>query len=242
MYNEEAGGAACVRTIAAALRDLDARSLLIVVEDGSRDGTYAAVSAAAEGLDNVLVVRHERNRGYGAALLTGGRTAAERGFAYVVFMDSDLTNDPKYLPLFVDKMEEGFDLIKASRYMRGGGVDGVPWWRVWISRAGNALASRLYGLPLHDCTNGFRAVRSDLFAALPLHENRFPIIMEELYHAADRGWRVAEVPNRLRNRSADQRPTSFSYRPSTFYRYLKYPWRSRLDRFRGRRERSEEAS
>ena len=138
-------------------------------------------------------------------------------------------------------MRQGFDLIKASRYVRGGGVDGVPWWRVWISRLGNALASRLYGLPLHDCTNGFRAVKSDLFAALPLHENRFPIIMEELYHAADRGWRVAEIPNRLTNRSGEQRPTSFSYRPSTFYRYLKYPWRSRLDRLRRRRGRSQEA-
>jgi glycosyltransferase involved in cell wall biosynthesis len=241
MYNEEVGAEACVRALAASLRGFAERSLLIVVEDGSADRTSEMLAAVAPRFDNVLVVHHPRNQGYGAALRTGGREAAGRGFDYVVFMDSDLTNDPKYLPLFVDKMRQGFDLIKASRYMRGGGVDGVPWWRVWISRLGNALACRLYGLPLHDCTNGFRALRSGLFASLPLAENRFPIIMEELYHAARRGWTVAEVPNRLTSRGAEQRPTSFSYRPSTFYRYLKYPCRARLDRFRRRRQTSEEA-
>jgi dolichol-phosphate mannosyltransferase len=240
MYNEEVGAEACLRTVSASLRGLGGRSLLIAVEDGSTDGTAGVLAAVAPQLDNVVVIRHPRNQGYGSALRTGGRAAAERGLDYVVFMDSDLTNDPKYLPLFVDKMRQGFDLIKASRYMREGGVDGVPWWRVWISRVGNALSGRLYGLPLHDCTNGFRALRSELFASLPLVENRFPIIMEELYHAARRGWSVAEVPNRLTHRSTEQRPTSFSYRPSTFYRYLKYPCKARLDRFRRRRQRSEE--
>ena len=241
MYNEEVGAEACLRTVSASLRGFAERSLLIVVEDGSADGTAGVLAAVAPQLDNVVVIRHPRNQGYGAALRTGGREAAERGLDYVVFMDSDLTNDPKYLPLFVDKMRQGFDLIKASRYMRGGGVDGVPWWRVWISRLGNAVARVLYGLPIHDCTNGFRALRSGLFVSLPLVESRFPIIMEELYHAARRGWSVAEVPNRLTNRGAGQRPTSFSYRPSTFYRYLKYPCKARLDRFRRRRQTSEEA-
>jgi dolichol-phosphate mannosyltransferase len=241
MYNEEVGAEACVRAVSASLRGFAERSLLIVVEDGSADGTAGVLAAVAPQLDNVVVVRHPRNQGYGAALRTGGREAAGRGLDYVVFMDSDLTNDPKYLPLFVDKMRQGFDLIKASRYMRGGGVDGVPWWRVWISRLGNAVARVLYGLPIHDCTNGFRALRSGLFVSLPLVESRFPIIMEELYHAARRGWSVAEVPNRLTNRGAGQRPTSFSYRPSTFYRYLKYPCRARLDRFRRRRWTGEEA-
>jgi dolichol-phosphate mannosyltransferase len=189
--------------------------------------------------DNVAVLHHGQNQGYGRALRTGGLAAGERGFAYVVFMDSDLTNDPEYLPLFVDKMYQGYDVIKASRYMAGGGTRGVPWWRVWISRAGNAVARRLYGVPLHDCTNGYRAIRTAVFRTLELEENRFALIMEELWQACLRGCSFAEVPNVLGNRGAERRPTSFSYRPATFYRYLRYPWKTFLHRlgWGGRRDR-----
>jgi dolichol-phosphate mannosyltransferase len=232
MFNEQAGAEKCIRAISGALRSHRERNLLIVVNDGSSDRTAEELARVAPQLDNVLVITHEKNRGYGGALRTAALRAAEMGFDYAVFMDSDLTNDPKCLPLFVEKMRGGFDLIKASRYMEGGGVDGVPWWRVWISRAGNAVARVLYGLPLHDSTNGFRAIRTAVFTRMQFEENRFPIIMEELYHAKMMGCSVAEVPNTLTNRGADQRPTSFSYRPSTFYRYLKYPIRARFGRAR----------
>jgi glycosyltransferase involved in cell wall biosynthesis len=231
MYNEQAGAENCVRTIAGSLRAFAEPSQLIVVDDGSADGTAATLETLAPQFENLRVIRQSPNQGYGRALRAGAEAARAGGFRYTVFMDSDLTNHPRFLPLFVAQMRSGFDLIKASRYMPGGGVDGVPWWRYWISRFGNALAARLYGAGIHDCTNGFRAVRSDLFCALPLRENRFPIIMEELYYAVARGWRIAEVPNRLGTRDGALRPTSFSYRPTTFWRYLKYPCRSRWERW-----------
>jgi dolichol-phosphate mannosyltransferase len=222
MYHEEQGAEACVRAVTAALGDLDDQARLIVVDDGSRDATPQILARLAPECPRLEVVTHPGNRGYGAALKTGAEHAATLAYDYVLFMDSDLTNDPKYLPLFVEKMGQGYSLIKASRYMRGGGVNGVPLWRVVISRVGNRIAGLLYGLPIHDCTNGFRAVRLDLFRRMELSENRFPVIMEELYWAKHLGATVVEVPNTLTNRSSEQRPTSFAYRPSTFYRYLKY--------------------
>jgi len=119
-------------------------------------------------------------------------------------------------------------VIKATRYSGGGGVSGVPAYRVVISRVGNWIAGLLFGLPVHDCTNGFRAARTEILKRMTLTENRFPIIMEELYWCKYLARTFAEVPVTLTNRDAALRPTSFAYRPSVFWQYLKYPVRAFL--------------
>ena len=223
MYNEEAGARACVEAIGPVLRGLAVRSLLIVVDDGSRDSSGSILAALEPEWPELRVVTHAVNRGYGAALRTGVEQAAAMGFTYALFMDSDLTNHPSDIPRFVAKMQEGYDVIKATRYRYGGRVVGVPGWRVWISRAGNAVARMLFRLPVSDCTNGFRAVRISLLEPLRLNETRFPIIMEELYHLKFVTRSFAEIPVSLTDRTGEQRPTSFLYRPGVFYDYLKYP-------------------
>jgi dolichol-phosphate mannosyltransferase len=226
MYNEEAGAAKCVRTVCAELARIPNVTRLIAVEDGSRDRTAQILERLAAGEPRLMLVRHARNRGYGAALRTGAEKAYEAGFQYVLFMDSDLTNDPADLSRFAKEMITGADVIKATRYSKGGSVSGVPAYRVWISRAGNALARFLFRLPVHDCTNGFRAVKTGLLMSMELKENRFPIIMEELYWSKFLARTFAEVPVTLKNRAEDIRPTSFSYRPAVFWKYLKYPVRA----------------
>jgi len=229
MYNEERGAENCVRRVCAVLAGIQIPSKLLVVNDGSRDATRAILDRVALDLPNLEVVHHERNSGYGGALRTGMRKAAEADFDYALFMDSDLTNDPADIPRFVEKMKEGFDVIKATRYSLGGEVLGVPAYRVWISRVGNTIARRLYGLPIADCTNGFRAVRTSLLRQMELKEQKFPIIMEELYYCKRLARTFAQIPVRLTNRGEEQRPTSFAYRPRVFYDYLKYPVRSLFD-------------
>jgi glycosyltransferase involved in cell wall biosynthesis len=223
MYNEAAGAATCVRTVCAQLARLGYRSKLIVVEDGSRDGTDEILRELESEEAGLLVVRHPGNRGYGRALQTGAGKALEEGFDYALFMDSDLTNNPEDISRFAAEMGRGFDVIKATRYSKGGRVIGVPAYRVWISKLGNALARALFRLPVADCTNGFRAVRTGLLAQMRLQENRFPIIMEELYWSKFLTRSFVEIPVTLTNRSQDQRPTSFTYRPAMFWSYLKYP-------------------
>ena len=223
MFNEEAGAELCVRRICEVLSSIPFRCALIAVDDGSKDSTAAILDRQSQGLSNLAVIHHATNRGYGAALGTGVAYAIEAGFNYVLFMDSDLTNDPDDIPRFVIKMKGGYDVIKATRYRDGGTVKGVPFFRVTISRVGNWIARRLFGLPISDCTNGFRAVRSSLLDRMTLTEPKFPIIMEELYYSAFLTRRFAEVPVTLTNRREDQRPTSFVYRPRVFFNYLKYP-------------------
>jgi glycosyltransferase involved in cell wall biosynthesis len=228
MYNEQAGAEDCVRAVCDEVSRLPNRTTLIAVNDGSKDGTGEILERLAPLEPYLTVVTHGRNRGYGAALRTGLERAAQDGYEYVLYMDSDLTNHPSDIPRFASKMAEGPDIIKATRYSRGGRVSGVPFYRVAISRTGNLLARLLYRLPIHDCTNGFRAARVDLMLRMDLKENRFPIIMEELYWSKFLARTFAEVPVVLTNRRGEQRPTSFSYKPRVFYDYLKYPLRAFL--------------
>jgi len=226
MYNERVGAETCVRRICAVLETIPLPNRLVVVNDGSADGTGTILDRLAGEFPALTVLHHEKNAGYGAALRTGMRYAAESAFDYALFMDSDLTNDPADIPRFVEKMRQGYDVIKATRYSNGGRVSGVPAYRVIISRFGNALARRLYGLPVTDCTNGFRAVRTSLLRRMELTEARFSIIMEELYLCKLFAKSYAQVPVLLTNRRDQQRPTSFVYSPGVFCRYLKYPLKS----------------
>jgi len=228
MFNEEAGAAKCVRRVCAELERVTGRNILIVVEDGSSDRTRAILERLTETEPKFLLICHPANQGYGAALRTGARRASELSFPYVLFMDSDLTNSPADIGRFAEEMKAGYDLIKADRYGPGGSVSGVPGYRVWISRIGNALARTLFRLPIHDCTNGFRAIRTDLLMAMRLEDNRFPVIMEELHWCRLLARRYKEIPVTLTNRENDQRSTSFTYRPSVFWRYLQHPLRAAL--------------
>lgn len=218
----------CVQRVREELRKLTYRTRLIVVEDGSADRTAQILAGLETADEKLIVVRHQQNRGYGAALHTGIVRTFDEGLEYALFMDSDLTNDPCDISRFASEMEHGYDVIKATRYSKGGRVQGVPGYRVWISRIGNAVARLLFRLPVRDCTNGFRAVRTNLLIRMRLCENRFPIIMEELYWCKFLARSFAEVPVTLTNRSAGQRPTSFTYRPAVFWNYLKYPVRACL--------------
>jgi dolichol-phosphate mannosyltransferase len=223
MYNEAHGAEKCVRAVCEVLEQMPHRTALIVVNDGSQDETGEILERLKAEFQRLEIVTHSRNRGYGAGIQSGTERAAELESDYALFMDSDLTNHPRDLPLFVDKMLAGFDFIKASRYIPGGGMVGVPWWRMMISIAGNRLAGLLYGLPIRDCTNGFRAARVPILRQMTLNEPGFPVIMEELYQAKFLARTFCEVPNILTARAKTEKASSFTYSPRVFYSYLKYP-------------------
>jgi dolichol-phosphate mannosyltransferase len=226
MYNEEAGAEACVRAVCEELRKLPNRSKLIAVNDGSKDRTGDILAGLSASEPQLTILNSDRNSGYGSALRFGLEQAARNEYEYVLFMDSDLTNDPRDIPRFAARMEENVDVVKATRYSNKGAVSGVPFYRVAISFLGNHLSHLLYGLPVHDCTNGFRAIKVRLLMQMKLTENRFPIIMEELYWSKFLAKTFAEVPVVLTNRKIEQRPTSFAYSPKMFWDYLKYPVRA----------------
>lgn len=230
MYNEEAIAQESIETILHYTRTFPPVVTLVVVNDGSKDRTESIIRNATKNLDgkDFVLITHPVNQGYGAALRTGIRYAIEQQYDYILFMDSDLTNHPKYLKDFYDKMLEGWDYIKATRYSKGGDVVGVPWKYRLISIVGNAIARNLYGLPLTDITNGFRAVKVAILKRIELHDNDFAIIMEELCQAKRLTRSFIEFPYILTSRKEGQGLTRFSYTPRTCMRYLRYAIKSRM--------------
>lgn len=230
MFNENEIAEHSLKTILSYTSKLPPTITVLVVNDGSSDATESIVEKliAERSNDDLQLISLPINRGYGAALLAGMNFAVDHNYDYTLFMDSDLTNHPKYLQAFYNKMAAGYDYIKATRYAQGGGTACVPWQHRIMSVLGNSLARILYGLPLTDLTNGFRAVKTDILKKMLLHEPDFSIIMEELYYAKCLANSFSEVPFVLGSRADGQGKSKFSYNLRTIAKYLKYPITSLL--------------
>ena len=129
IYNEEIIVKESIETILAYTSNRVHNVSIIAVNDGSNDSTeHVLQQINNRDEDNKLILlSHQNNKGYGAALNTGINYALLNNYDYALFMDSDLTNHPKYINLFIDKMCEGYEYIKATRYGKGGTVRGVSW-------------------------------------------------------------------------------------------------------------------
>jgi dolichol-phosphate mannosyltransferase len=173
--------------------DMDLR--IVVVDDGSVDGTAAELAALrAAGNGRIDVVTHPVNRGFAQALRTGIAAAREQGCDAAVFMDSDLSHRPDDMPRLVAALEAGGDVAIGSRFVAGGGMAGVPAWRVAISRAGNAVGRAVLRMPVRDLTTGYRAVRRRVLDRVRLDEDGFTIQLESVVKAYAAGFSIVEVP------------------------------------------------
>jgi glycosyltransferase involved in cell wall biosynthesis len=226
VFNEAAGIEGACRTIVESLRQYPGQGLVIAVDDGSADDSADILDRLATEIDTLIVVRHQRNGGYGEALRTGVKTAQARGLEYVAFIDSDLTNPPSDLLKIGELARQGHQYIKASRFIEGGSMSGVPLKRRLWTRSANLVARPLFGTRIRDVTNGFRAGRTDLLAGWPTRERGFAVIVEELAFALQAGIEPVEFPTTLSARSDEQRPTSFAYTPSQLWSYLRHALRA----------------
>lgn len=229
MYNEEKHAARCVEAVCGVLSSRLPESKLFAVNDGSTDQTLSILRGLAEKFPALEVVHCEKNGGFGGAVATGMRAAHAKGFVFGLVMDSDLTNDPHLIPQFAAKLStENFDLIKASRYIPGGGMKGVPKYRQIYSIVGNRIAAMLFNMGIRDCTNGFHAVRLAMVANETFAERGFSFLLEELLILKKKAARATEIPYILTARETEGGVSSFTYRPAVIWAYLKYALRAAL--------------
>ncbi|HKB11977.1 MAG TPA: glycosyltransferase [Vicinamibacterales bacterium] len=193
-YNEEGNLTPLIGAIVDRASEDRLSVRVIVVDDGSTDGTARELEALQSRVPALCVVRHDGNRGLARALKTGMAAACADGCDAAVFMDSDLSHRPEDLSKLVAAIERGADVALGSRFVADGGMDGVPAWRRLISRAGNSFGRRLLGVPFRDLTTGYRAVRRSVIETIVLGEDGFTIQLESVIKAAAAGFSVVEVP------------------------------------------------
>jgi len=169
--------------LASALDPLERPWEAVFVDDGSTDGSFAALTRLHGRAPNVRIVRLRRNFGKSAALAAGFRHAEG---SVVVTIDADLQDDPAEIPRLLAKLDEGYDLVSGWKTQRRD-----PWSRRLVSKIFNSVVGRSSGLRLHDMNCGLKAYRAEVVRSLRIYGelHRFLPVL-----AHDRGFRVAELP------------------------------------------------
>jgi dolichol-phosphate mannosyltransferase len=175
----------------------DPRIDMLVVDDGSPDGTGAIVDGIAAVNQRVNVLHRGRKMGLGTAYIAGFRWALERDYEYVMEMDADFSHDPVHLPTFLTAAQNA-DLVLGSRYQQGR-VTVVNWpiSRLLLSYCANIYARTVTGLPLWDATGGFKCFRRRVLEAIDFSQvrsNGYSFQIEMSFRAWKKGFRIVEIP------------------------------------------------
>jgi dolichol-phosphate mannosyltransferase len=176
---------------------------ILVVDDGSPDGTGALADRIAAEHEWMQVLHRTEKNGIGPAYLAGFRHALEHGAGYVMEMDSDFSHDPADLARLLTAVKDGADLALGSRYVPGGGVTEWGLLRRFISQGGSTYARFVLGLHVHDLTGGFKCFRREVLEAIHFDGVRsqgYAFQVELTYRAVQAGFRVVEVPIVFRDR------------------------------------------
>lgn len=199
MYNEEENVAHTVHQINQALHGRVEKYEILLVNDGSTDGTLRAAQLLAETDERVRAVSYSHNGGRGKALRAG--FAQARG-KIVASIDADLSYSPNIILEFLHtlKHDPEVDVVLASPYMEGGGTEGVPLSRLMVSRLGNMMLCMALPGRIHTTTCIVRGYRREVLDSLELESNGKDLHLEILSKALALGYRVKEIPAVLRNR------------------------------------------
>jgi len=200
LYNEKDGLPMLAATMSELAVRLGSNYALecVLVDDGSKDGTSDEAQKCFAGFPSVVYVKHERNLGPGAALRNGfARSTGE----LVCTIDSDCTFDPLRIPEMLDLMEhQQVDIVVASPYHPQGGVENVKPWRLLLSKGASAIYRAVCSCKLYTYTSFMRVYRREVIETVPFKSNGFPAVTEMLLRAAQRGYKVAELPMILKSR------------------------------------------
>jgi dolichol-phosphate mannosyltransferase len=172
------------------------RADVLVVDDGSPDGTAELVQKRAEGEPRVHLMERSGKQGLGAAYRAGFGWGLELGYDALVEMDADLSHPPERLPALLDGLDAA-DLVIGSRYVPGGRTVNWSRGREAISRVGNTYVRLALRVPVHDSTAGYRAYRREVLEELPvesIRSNGYCFQVEMAHKAWQEGFRVVEVP------------------------------------------------
>jgi glycosyltransferase involved in cell wall biosynthesis len=185
-YNDSGTIASLVITALRTARKLTPDHEVIVVNDGSADGTAEILEELASIYPQVRVVHHDRNRGYGGALRTGFASATRE---LVFYTDGDAQYDPAEMAALWQRFDDSVDLVNGYKISRSD-----PLHRIIVGRIYHYTVKLLFGLTVRDVDCDFRMMRRSIFDTVHLEKNSGVICLEMMKKITDAGFRIAEVP------------------------------------------------
>ena len=191
-YNERAN----LPLIVPAILAQDPRLEVLVIDDGSPDGTGDLADELAASDPRVHVLHRSAKQGLGRAYLAGFEWALERGYDFIFEMDADFSHDPAFLPRFIEAIRSA-DIVIGSRYKQGVNVINWPISRLLLSLGANQYARIVTGLPITDSTGGFKCFRRKVLEAIDftrVRSNGYAFQIEMSYRAWRKGFTLVEIP------------------------------------------------
>ena len=199
-YNEKDNIQTVVERVNALGIDID----ILVVDDNSPDGTAEIVKELQTKYENLHLMERVGKLGLGSAYVAGFKWALKRDYEYILEMDADLSHNPFDIPRLINRAKEGYDVVIGSRYCNGVNVIHWPIKRLILSYGANKYTRMVTGLPIKDCTSGFKCYRREVLESIDLERIKssgYSFQIEMKFRAWKKGFSLVEVPIIFEERS-----------------------------------------
>ena len=225
-YNEKENIEKIIKAVLTLEKDFD----VLVIDDGSPDGTANIVHRLMEGecAGRLFIIEREGKLGLGTAYIAGFKWALERQYEYIFEMDADFSHDPADLPrLYAACHDEGYDLAIGSRYVSGVNVVNWPMGRVLMSYFASLYVRTVTGFKIHDTTAGFKCYKRRVLQTIELDKVKFKgygFQIEMKFTAWRIGFRIKEVPVVFVNRREGVSKMSGGIFSEAFFGVMRLRW------------------
>jgi dolichol-phosphate mannosyltransferase len=195
---------------------------IVVVDDGSSDSTWQRLVELSEHLPTLKPIQNLGAHGFGRAIICGLDQA--KGDAMVVMM-ADESDDCRDVVRYWDVLNQGWDAVFGSRFIKGGGVIDYPWFKLWMNRLANLFIRLMFGIKLNDTTNAFKAYRATVLEGCrPLLSPHFNLTVELPLKTIVRGYSWTVIPITWRNRRTGQAKFALKEMGSRYMFICFYVW------------------
>ena len=188
-------------------KNLKSNGVILVVDDGSPDGTGNYVEELSKKDARIKLIRRKKKLGLGTAYIAGFKYALQHDYEHIFEMDADYSHDPKEIKNFLEATKQ-FDLVLGSRYVRGVNVINWPMRRLLLSYFANKYTRFITGMPIQDATGGFKCFSRKVLESINLDNiksNGYAFQIEMTFKAWKKGFKVGEIPiifvDRVKGRS-----------------------------------------
>lgn len=228
-YNESQN----INKILAAIFEQNIENLhVLVVDDNSPDGTGEIVAEMKKENQRIHLLQREQKAGLGTAYVAGFKYALENGYDLILEMDADFSHDPKELKNLIHATEK-YDVVLGSRYVDGINVVHWPLVRLLLSIGASKYTRLITGLPVRDCTSGFKCFRRAVLEAIDLdriHSDGYSFQIEMNFKAWKKGFRIGEIPIIFIDRAAGSSKMSKKIVREAIWMVWKLKWLSIVGR------------